>query len=434
MSKKQNNEGQGFEAYSQKEIEEAESSLRERLIEFSSRQDIQAQIGEAFYIWKNDPELLEEDLEGYLTDVTFTQFFDWFLYDFRLLDTKKRLIETFIEGVKGELSPLEKSILESWEESYQSYYEVEEVADKTLRLRELFTGNEVSVEDVSTSKQVKPRDIVAARAINLFGKPYFAGVVYVYPGTFKPLILEFFEQELAIYKNTRGSNSTPKDYLKEWGFAIGHYVEGLIRNHLFVNSEGEELSISIVSYRVKDTERAVGKLRSIGMLREFSTGNEDFFLFSWVDENRERIIGTIEVEKDILSLQCYSPSLLSKGKEILEDNIGELVEYLRESQKPLKSFVPKGGAKKRRVKLPPGVKSKKEMDDALDEYYKRWVDLPNTALGGKTPRQCAQSAEDRKKLILVLKELSAFYERSRQRGEPYYDVGKLIKDLGLEKI
>lgn len=434
MGKTKNNTGKGFEAYSTKEIEEAESSLRERLVEFSNRPEVQAQIGEAFYIWKNDPELLEEDLEDYLTDVTFTQFFDWFLYDFRLLDTKKRLIETFIEEAKGGFSPLEKSILESWEESYQSYYEVEEVADRSLRIRELFTGNVVSIEDASTSKQVKPRDIVAARTINLLGKPYFAGVVYIYPGTFKPLIIEFFEQELAIYKNTYGSNSTPKDYLKEWGFAIGHYIEGLVRNQLFLNSEGEELSIAIAFYKVKDMERAVGKLRALEMFREFSTGNEDFFLFSWVDEDQARLIGTIEVERDMLYLQCYSPKLLRKGREILEGNMGELVEYLRESQKALRSFAPKGEAKKRRVKLPPGIKSRKEMDDALDDYYKRWVDLPNTALGGKTPRQCVQSAEDRKKLMLVLKELSAFYERSRQRGEPYYDVGKLIQDLGLEKI
>jgi len=79
-------------------IDQAERDLRMKLIDFSNRPEIQAQIGEAFYIWMNDPELSRKEMdEDDIDDLTFTKFLDWFIYDFKLLDTGKRLINRFHE-------------------------------------------------------------------------------------------------------------------------------------------------------------------------------------------------------------------------------------------------------------------------------------------------------------------------------------------------
>ena len=79
-------------------IDRAERSLRTKLVDFSYRPEIQSQIGEAFYIWKNDPEAVNEYLdEEDIDDLTFTKFLDWFMYDFKLFNTEKRVIEQFYE-------------------------------------------------------------------------------------------------------------------------------------------------------------------------------------------------------------------------------------------------------------------------------------------------------------------------------------------------
>ena len=57
--------------------EQAEKELRLKLVEFSEKTEIQAQLGEAFYIWKNDPEFISDDLsEEDVDDVTFEKFCD----------------------------------------------------------------------------------------------------------------------------------------------------------------------------------------------------------------------------------------------------------------------------------------------------------------------------------------------------------------------
>ena len=74
----------------QYKFDQAEKELRGKLVDYSERPEMQSQIGEAFYIWKNDPEFTSEDIsEAEIDELTFEKFLDWFLYDFKLLDSEK---------------------------------------------------------------------------------------------------------------------------------------------------------------------------------------------------------------------------------------------------------------------------------------------------------------------------------------------------------
>jgi hypothetical protein len=79
------------------------------------------------------------------------------------------------------------------------------------------------------------------------------------------------------------------------------------------------------------------------------------------------------------------------------------------------------------------VKSRSELDSALDEYYDEWIDKPLESLQDKTPRQALETKGGREKLKSILNELEIFYKRARERGEPYYDVEKLNKKLKLKR-
>ena len=91
----------------QYKFDQLEKELRVKLTEFTQKQEIHSQIGEAFYIWKNNPDLLPEDL--IMDDVdesVFARFFDWFLYDFKLINTGKTVISTFYYENNKDLSKI----------------------------------------------------------------------------------------------------------------------------------------------------------------------------------------------------------------------------------------------------------------------------------------------------------------------------------------
>lgn len=135
-------------------LDQAENELRMKLVEFSERPEIQSQMGEAFYIWKDDPDFIPDEVtEDQIDDLTFEKFFDWFLYDFRLLDTGERLIEKFYHEERGGLGEEEESILRGWADSPYSFFEVGNVVPgEYCDIRDLFLNREFRVMDASSSK------------------------------------------------------------------------------------------------------------------------------------------------------------------------------------------------------------------------------------------------------------------------------------------
>ena len=165
----------------QYKYDQAEKELRIKLSEYTERPEIQSQIGEAFYIWKDDPDFLDEEIsEDRVDDLTFEKFFDWFLYDFKLLDTGERVIERFYEDEKGTLSEAEESIIKGWLDSFYSFFEVDEVVPgEYCSVRDLLLKKEYKVHDSSSSKKLQRSDIIGARPLNTGDNTYFSGVISV---------------------------------------------------------------------------------------------------------------------------------------------------------------------------------------------------------------------------------------------------------------
>ena len=82
-------------------------------------------------------------------------------------------------------------------------------------------------------------------------------------------------------------------------------------------------------------------------------------------------------------------------------------------------------------KYPLGIKNRKELDSALDEHYEIWVTQPLGILDGKTPEEAKNTKQGREQLAIVLNELESLYEQAKKRGEPYYDINKLRRQLDM---
>lgn len=420
-------------------VDQAEHELRAKLVEYTERPEIQSQLGEAFYIWKNDPEFLADDIsEDEVDDLTFEKFFDWLLFDFRLLDTGERVIERFYKDEREGLSDLEDRMIGEWRDNVYSFFEVVGVTPgESCTIRDLFENKTSTVRDTSSSKKLKASDIIGARPLGTGENTYFSGVISVYPATFQGIILEFFNSGFRDYKREHGKKSTKRDYLKDAGFQIGHYIEDFVKNPRFVSPEGEELVLASALYSVGSEEAVLEKLRSDKAFEELSAPVDEIKIFAFEDSGDHAASGTLEIENGSLRVQCYSKDMLEKVKDRITKDLGTLVVHEGDALKDLDNFInnkeTKNGRKrtKKSGKLPPGVKSNKELDSALEDFYTEWLDQPHPSLGGKTPREAASSG-DKAALMHILGELESYYIHARERGEPYFEIAKIKKQLNLK--
>jgi len=418
----------------QYKFDQAEKELREKLVDYSERPEMQSQIGEAFYIWKNDPEFTSEDInEEEIDELTFEKFLDWFLYDFKLLNSEERVIERFYIDEGKELSDAEKRLIKDWIKSIYSFFEVEEVlSGEKCVIKDIFTGKVFEVLDRASSKQIKRRDIIAARPLKIGNQNYFSGIVSLYPATFKNLITEFFDQEFKEYKKLYGNQKTKREYLKDWGFQIGYYIEDVANHPHFVTPEGDEFVLAIANYFVDEYEQCIKNIEKIKSLKEISDKTEEIRIFSWEKIGRNKITGILEIEKTKLRIECYSVDMLARAKSKIEKECKGLIKHLKDTIKEQGMLIDRNISETKKLKkYPLGVKNKKELDSELDKHYDKWLNMPLGILDGKSPKQALKTKDGRVKLSSVIDELEVIYEHARNRGEPYYDVSKLRKKLKL---
>ncbi|MGQ0794332.1 MAG: hypothetical protein ACT4NX_09675 [Deltaproteobacteria bacterium] len=413
----------------QYKFEQADKELRAKLVEFSRRPEIQAQIGEAFYIWKGNASLVKSKIrEDQIDDLTFTRFFDWFIYDFKLLDSGKRVIEAFGEGESENLSKIERALLGEWAANIHSFFEVEEVtANKGFTGRDIFTGEALRISEAAAG-QISAGSIVEGRALKTGSSCHFASVIMVYPAPLKPLILDFFQNEFREYRKTFGSRKSAKEYLKDWGFLISHFVEEAAKNPKFLTPDGDALIFASATYSVENYAKALREIRKIPSLEEIKGGTDDLRVFSWRrGGGAAELLGSIELEPDKLLVQCHSAESLSKIKNLIDETLKDAITYIAD-----KIATPDASPKIKSPRKKRKSAADKKPDSEFDAYYDEWVHKPLGDLDGKTPNEAAGTKSGRQKLESILDELESLYNYSRDHGEPYFDVTKLRRKLGIE--
>ncbi len=419
----------------QYKYDQAENVLRMKLVEYTERPEIQAQAGEAFYIWKADPDFIPDKIsDDQIDDLTFEKFFDWFLHDFRLLDTGERVIERFYYNEREGLSGPEETVIKGWLDSVYSFFEVGEVVPgEYCDIRDLFLNTEFRVRDSSSSKKLRPSDIIGARPLKAGDSVYFSGIISAYPQAFKNIILEYFDSEFELYRQARGEGTDKKEFIRDLGFQISNYMDDLARNPHFITPEGEDLVLASAVYEIKDRAKALERLDKIDSLKQMTGPDDDIKIFTIDIGGRSNISGTIEVDDERIDIAAYSLEMLERAKSIIEKELEGLILHLEDKAKGMESYTEKNRKADAKLnRLPPGVKSKKELDKKLEEHYAEWIDLPLPALDGLTPRKAAGTAEGRKMLDIVLRELENIYKLARERGEPYYDIKKVRHELKLK--
>jgi hypothetical protein len=146
------------------------------------------------------------------------------------------------------------------------------------------------------------------------------------------------------------------------------------------------------------------------------------------------VLGTLARKGRRLSLEANSVARAERGRALLAPVLAGLAGPPLTERADLEQML----AAERPPPQPSGLSPEQERElvhRGLDDHYRRVLDEPVPALGGKSPRAAAKTAKGREKVAAWLKTLENHAAR-RETGDPMasYDIGWMWRELGVEAL
>lgn len=409
--------------------DQIESSLRLKLFEYIELPHIHAQTTEAFYIWLDNPDSIqvygdEDDID----DKLFARFLDWFIFDFKTFNNNSRLIDLFAKEPDNGLESAERQVLKEWKDSVRSYYEIKEIEPgQFCILCDLFSGEETVVHDAIVSNNLNLTDLICARPVKTLEKNFFFSLVSIFPLVFKPLILDYFNINFNAYKIENGQEVDHNNFLKDFGYLIGNHIEDVINHPRYLTPEGEDFVIARSEYSLTKRAKLIEIISSNKQFSLLNDVSDDLIIFRLNSLDNKEVDIHIEIEDKKMVVNCNSLNIMDRAKIYLETILKGFIKHKKDSSKNFNELSVINDTQT--FKLPKGVRSRKQFNNELDQYYSEWIDTPLKKLNGLTPRKALLTPENRKKLEEILVDLELLYEDAKKAGEPYYEVNKLREEL-----
>lgn len=344
----------------------------------------------------------------------------------------KRVADAFLEQNARHLPDEEREWIEAQGRAWLSIFEVLKVERGTVAVRDLLTGHERSVREELASESLVARDVVLARLLEFRGTPLFGGM---YGRSLQPSdaaeVVDAVRTKLRLRKRDvpieRLQNPRIGWFLIDaWTDAVDEYDERLSMPPLLHNTDGDPLLFVTDSFRFEPANRQeIGKrLAALDGARVLA---DDIVFLRPSDET---VLGRVMVGGDTLQIETNS----GKRADALRRTIGDACAgMLLDEKRELQAPPPLGAAASAASPLPDDDSAEKQalLREYKEQHYRKWLDMPLPALGGKTPRAAARSAKSRRELDLVLRDIENHEQRLPEGAR--FDVRRLRRELGLDE-
>lgn len=317
----------------------------------------------------------------------------------------------FLE-MRGSLLPDDERLLaEQWLLVDRSVFEVEQVnPGQGLTVRDVRTGDTHEVRERAASRQLKPGQLVCARAVP-------AGDTMQFFGGVEPVALH--ERDPLIDVLDSGPDAV----------TLVAQLSRRFAPPALANTEGDPLAICEATVRIGDLARIEAALDDAYNRVD---GDEPPRWFEHVTtQGMPRIRATLVLDRDTLRVQANSEKRMDRVLATLA-HLDPAMKVLDDSRRPLrdareaaelaKQMPPTGEA----ALNPDDPELAAFLDEVVRDYETKWLDEPIPALDGHTPRQAADDPTRRGDLIKLLK---TFPAGEAARGG--MDANRLRAALGL---
>lgn len=373
-------------------------------------------------------------------------FIPWSVYHF-VIDGKP-VVRWFIEEQKRRLSDTESEWLEAQQASWLSIWEVTRVDPDRGRLwlRDLLSGEERTVREVSACETLAKRDVALGRVVDHAGMSVLCGL---YPRILPPM--EAAEVVQRVRGRLRRKRAVPAEKLREE--KIGRYMircweeaveEMLVRRSALPrlqNTDGEDLLLTIDHFEFEPAARreVEARLASLDGAEPPDSDDPDM-IYTFVRSGNPKqmglentIIGTAKLADGKLRLETNSVRRADRLRAQIEEACGELVRHRTREHSDPSALLKHRGARRTRDEQPPLIPPEdaaRLAREFKERHYAGWVDLPIPALGGMTPREGVRTKEGKNRVDLLLKDMEN--RQNRMPEEERFDFSGLRKKLGLE--
>ena len=436
-----------------------EIELRDRLLSFLGKERYKKDFEKAYRLfWRKpfrEPLGLDEKEEA-----NFASFLEWFIHDFSLWNGTT-IVEEFYQEKKEKLSEEELSLLKYEMASYLSLYEVTSVTPEVgLRLKDLFTGEEMDILEVKGSLAAVKWDVIFARVIRMGAVNKLSGIVTLIPRRSKENVLLSIKGVWEKFKSETGNHEWSY-FVKSNGHLINHLIEDQsLKEPVFVTEEYHRICSSKAVFDVKNFDTVRYRLgHEFDFIIDEEKG-EKRILFTWLKrgaskhweiekppegsvilrsemirgkgELRWTSLGTVTLTPKRLELWCLSKERLDHGKKRLQEILGDDIQHRIDTYEDLVKKALKSSGKTPSVEedeMP--EKFYPLFSKTMGEFATKWIDEKIPALDGKTPREAVKTPEGREKVEELLKDWENIEERKRKEGEPYVDINTLRQILDI---
>jgi hypothetical protein len=363
--------------------------------------------------------------------------------------------------------------------SVMSLYEVSTlVPGESMVLRDLVRGGEpVRVMEKRGSQGLRQWDRVATRVIPLRQHAVASGTLMVFDHRTSEALLAALRRvrkkaprdvaavalELGITTDEKAlaAEFTPELLLAQASFMFTSFwldaalkaAQGRDRPEM-INTEGDPIAFTLLHFPLRPGVTAVQVRRALAGVSALRQENAGFW--NWLAEPVTKpksvprrpgtqafistmddgalVLGTVSLKGRRLTLEANSVARAARGKALLEPVLAGLVGPPLTEHTDLDQAL----AEERPPPAPTDLSPEQEralVHQTLDEHYRRVLDEPIPALGGKSPRAAARTPKGREKVAVWLKALEN-HAAHRPPGDPMgsYDVGWMWRELGVEAL
>jgi len=360
----------------------------------------------------------------------------YLLFDL-VLPGRETIVRRFLARQGAALAPGERAFLEAMARSRLSLYEVTAVTpDEGMSVKDLWRpGLPLRVRERLATRQIVTWDLLALRLAEMEpGVHEIHGGCYIYPRHHKDALLANLKRVAKALRKQQVAISDPaidKNFGPLFHQAWLHAIKPVPMPKI-VTPEADPMVFGKALYDVLD-ERVLRKALSD---RADVTADEDGDSWDWHEpaELGRRTLAQMSLDGQRLRLEVHSCPRMERARAWLEELAGGAVRHASTRFESIEQAIRRLPKEKGEPEdeIPLEVQQQ-VLGDWKDQYYRKWLDEPIPALGGRTPRAAARLKTWRPRLTELVKDIEAMEARQAQRGRPAWDTGRLWEDLGLER-
>jgi hypothetical protein len=374
----------------------------------------------------------------------------------------ENLVDDYLKRRGWNEAALTKVYLRALRDSAMSLYEVSDVViGEGFLARDLVRGGEpVRVTEKSGSRTLKQWDRIAARVVPERKAHILSGVILPFTAEAADILLDGLRSAEGKRRKSGTINidnetlaSIAPLFTTAWLFDILAKALGLQKPEI-QNSDGDDLVFHNVRFPLKRGTTANDIAALLDTEPEMSRENEYFWnwlkpsgktiplasgpgklAFSTSTDDGRTVFGNIEIKGNALVLSVNSANRAKTGTAALTKLLGTAVG------KPLTEIETIEQAAHNRQGPPPesGISPQEATElihNMMDEHYFETLNQPLGMLDNLTPREAAESAKSRKKLVEWLKFIENQSGQQPNDADPMatYDFSWIWAELGVEHL